>query len=119
MTREGQTENHDVVVIGDSTDDGEGVRVLRSRPGRLDIGEVRPVKEGQNIAHSELVRLKPWEETPAVADVEVLYSPTKEADQEHCDATRQGPPRVSTESYRRTWEIIFGSGSSPDDGVVN
>ena len=93
--------------------------MLRSRPGRLDIGEVRPVKDGQDISYSEIVRLKPWEETPAVADVEVLYSHKEETGQEHPDSNRQGPPRVSTESYRRKWDSIFGSGSDPDDGVIN
>src|ERR1035438_2766899 len=37
----------DVVMVHGATDDGAGAKVLRARPGRLDAGEGRPMREGK------------------------------------------------------------------------
>ena len=44
------SEAFDVVWMHGPTEDGEGTRVVRARPGRVDAGEVRPMVEGQPLA---------------------------------------------------------------------
>ena len=56
----------DVVLMHGPTEDGEGARVLRARPGRLDAGEVRPVREGKPLGGGgEIVRLEQRADAPA------------------------------------------------------
>ena len=51
-------EAFDVVLVHGATGDGEGARVLRARPGHIEAGEVRPIREGQSLAPGgEVVRL--------------------------------------------------------------
>src|SRR5260370_17160791 len=48
----------DVVLMHGKTTDGEGACVLRARPGKLEAGEVRPLREGRPIlGGGEVVRL--------------------------------------------------------------
>src|SRR5207244_3655143 len=67
--------NFDVVLLHSPTDDGAGVKVLRARPGQVEAGEVRPVREGQAINGTEIVTLKPREGT-ALCDVETVMPKT-------------------------------------------
>jgi len=95
----------DVVLLGPPTDDGEGRSALRSRPGRLDLAELRPAVEGRDIGESELVRLKPLG-PPNLYDVDVLFG---DADRAAIAAiAHQGPPRVTSDAYRENWRLIFG-----------
>jgi hypothetical protein len=101
------TESHDVVLVHGQTDDGEGVRVLRSRPGKIEAAELRAVKQGAPIHGGELVRLRAREGSPVLWDVEVEYDG-------RTDGKHKGPMRVSTRAYRDNWDRIFG-GSTPSD----
>jgi hypothetical protein len=117
-TRKRKGAPRDVALLYAPTDDGEGARILRSRDGSIETGEVRPMKEGQPIHRGELVRLVPRTETPCVCDVEVLY--TKAADESAASAAKDGPAseglgrpaQVATDDYRLNWDRIFGRGSS-------
>jgi hypothetical protein len=93
----------DVLLPHAPTEDGEGVSVLRLRDQTVELGEVRPAKEGQPIA-GDLIRLKRREQTP-LYDVEVL------ADREEIAAAapaRKGPAKVVSAAYRRNWAALFG-----------
>src|SRR3954463_13568016 len=99
----------DVVLLHGPTEDGEGIRVLRARhtedaPGEgnaapacvLEVGEVRPLKEGKPIA-GEVVRLTPRAGAPRVCDIEVMAKVD-------AAARGKGPAQVATHAYRASWE---------------
>ena len=50
-------EAFDVVLMHAPTADGEGAQVLRARPGRIEAGEVRPMREGKPLSGVEVVSL--------------------------------------------------------------
>ncbi|MCC6748124.1 MAG: hypothetical protein IT371_10725 [Deltaproteobacteria bacterium] len=102
-----ETKDHDVVLVQGPTEDGQGMRALRSRPGRLDLTELRPTSDGKPLNGAELVRLKPRAESPALWDVDVQFS-----DAQATDAARSGPPRVATAAYRKNWDTAFGKSPS-------
>ena len=91
----------DIAIVGGPTDDGQGARVLRIRDGNLSAGEIRPVREGETITHSEVVRLRPLEGEPRVCEVEILHEP------KHGKAEPPRRARVSTASYRKNWDAVF------------
>ncbi len=96
----------DVVLLGGPTDDGEGIRVLRARAERVEMGEVRPMKEGKPFTGGgEVVKLVPRPKSPRVCDVEVLARVSAPSD---VAGARVGPAQVATREYRDSWERIFG-----------
>jgi hypothetical protein len=99
----------DVLLLHSPTEDGEGVRVVRAREERLELGEVRPLKEGKPI-RGEVVRLKPREGTPRVCDVEVMAKVDAPA-----APAMKGPAQVASRAYRDSWDRIFGPVSSGAD----
>ncbi|HXN33537.1 MAG TPA: hypothetical protein VN894_16825 [Polyangiaceae bacterium] len=100
----------DVVLMHGPTDDGEGARVLRARPGRIDTGEVRPMREGRPfVAGTEVVRLERRADAPAVFDVHVECSIPAAAGSQRTTLAQGGPPQVSTPEYRENWELTFGA----------
>ncbi len=112
----------DVALLYAPTDDGEGARILRSRGGSLEAGEVRPMKEGQPVHRGELVRLVPRTEAPCVCDVEVLYAQAgtgAAASDKPVTEGRGGPVQVATDDYRANWDRIFGDGGSKRDSSLN
>ncbi len=101
--------DYDVVLLHGPTDDGNGVRVLRARPGQLQAGEVRPAREGQPVNGAEVVTLRPRDGTPSVCDVQVLHAPqSKTETAPSADGDRHGPAQVATHAYRAQWEHVFG-----------
>lgn len=99
--------DHDVVLLHSPTEDGEGVRALRSRPGRLDVTEIRQMEEGKPLDRSaDVVSLHPREDAPALCDVEVHHEHRLES--EPSTTPHAGPPRVSNDTYRQNWERVFG-----------
>ncbi len=102
----------DVVLVHGATGDGEGARVLRARPGHIEAGEVRPLREGQALSPGgEVVRLV---ERPGahgahgahcVYDVKVDYK----VPEGPAPATRAatGPVQIATPAYRESWERTF------------
>jgi hypothetical protein len=99
----------DVVLPHGKTDDGQGARVLRARPGRLEAGEVRPLREGKPLGKGEVVSLSRRQDAPALYDVKVeheIEAPEAAAPQK----STPGPAQVATRAYRESWERIFGRG---------
>jgi len=45
--------------------------------GEISAGEIRPLREGESLQHSEVVRLHPLDSTQRVCEVEVLHSPER------------------------------------------
>ena len=108
----------DVVLLHSPTPDGEGVRVIRAREGRVEAGEVRPVKEGQPISAGELVTLTPRSESPALCDVSVHYkAPTATTSKPAAALPHKGPALVNSSEYRDHWDAIFGASKS--GGTLN
>lgn len=113
----------DVVLIHGVTDDKKGLRVLRARPEGIELGEVRPVQEGQPLNH-DLVRLKPREGTPYICDVHTEFSMNDlpgrsgrgRAPDDSTVTTKalpekaKGPAQVATQTYRDGWDAIWASG---------
>jgi hypothetical protein len=96
----------DVVYVHGPADGGEGMRVIRKRQATLELGEIRPVKEGRPLA-GELVKLKQRQESERLFDVEVLAS--REEIAEMTGRAHAGPAQVATDAYRANWDAIFGS----------
>jgi len=103
----------DVVLMHGTTSDGAGTRVLRARPGQIEAGEVRPLREGQPLAPGgEVVRLVERPEAPCLYDVKVDYQVP--AGEEAAGRDAGGPPQVATPAYRESWERTFAAAPSRD-----
>jgi hypothetical protein len=98
---------YDVVMVAGRTEDGEGAQVLRARPGRVEAGEVRPMKEGRPLTTGEVVRLEQRKDAPALYDVHVEHVVSSSA----AKAPHNGPAQVATDEYRASWERTFGPAS--------
>jgi hypothetical protein len=97
----------DVVLLHGPTDDGEGARVLRARGAQVEVGEVRPLREGRSLApRTEVVRLTPRSEAPNLFDVHVEHAVDSQAGSP--SSATAGPPQVATRAYRESWERTFG-----------
>lgn len=111
--RQGTQLPKDIAILHGPTEDGEGARMLRFKEGNVYAGEVRPVREGQSVEHSELVRLRPLDPDLPVCEVEVLHTPqTPPQTQAQTQKARpsNGPARFTTDGYRRNWGAVFGRG---------
>lgn len=95
----------DIAILGGPTEDGQGAHLLRFREGSITAGEIRPVKEGEPINHSEVVRLRPLDGENRICAVETLHEPAK-APAENADKPGR-PARVATERYRKNYDAIF------------
>jgi hypothetical protein len=114
--------SRDVALLYAPTDDGKGARILRSRDGSLEAGEVRPAKEGQPLNGGELVKLDPRPEAPCICDVQVLHEGNRDA--EGSSETRElsigRPAQVATDDYRLNWDRVFGGAKrTKRDGTLN
>ena len=101
----------DVALIHGVTPDGEGLRILRARGDRLELGAVRPLREGAPIT-GEVVTLRPRPSFPALCDVETHFKPpeaTSDRKESPPSAVlqRTGPAQVATDDYRRNWDAIW------------
>jgi hypothetical protein len=97
----------DVVMLRGATDDGEGARVVRARPGRVESGEVRPMRDGRPLGGGEIVRLEQRKDAPALFDVRVECElPAMPAG---ATPSHGGPAQVATPAYRDSWERTFRS----------
>jgi len=100
----------DVVLLGPPTADGGGVHVLRARPERIEIGELRTVEEGRPLT-GELVTLAPRKDNPRVCDVTDSFrapSTTTTAPEQ------KGPAQVATKAYRDNWDEVFAQRKRAD-----
>jgi hypothetical protein len=101
----------DVVLLHGATTDGQGARVVRARPGHLETGEVRPLREGQPLAPGgEVVRLVERPDAPCLYDVKVDYKVPGTREASARSAT--GPAQVATSAYRESWERTFAPAGS-------
>ena len=106
-----ERDGFDVVFLRGKTADGEGTSVIRMRPGQLEAGEVRPLKEGRPIQGSgQVVRLAPRPGIPHLYDVNVQYDASTAKGNETPALPTGGPPQVATSAYRASWERTFGPG---------
>ena len=112
-----QASDFDVVLMHGPTEDGEGARVLRARPGRIDAGEVRPMSEGRPLAAGgEVVRLERRAGALPVFDVRVecaipaarAVGPAA-APANRAAPPQSGPAQVATPAYRANWDHTFGA----------
>jgi hypothetical protein len=96
----------DVVLVHRATDDGQGARVLRMRPGRVDAGEVRLMRDGKPLGRGEVVRLERRQDAPALYDVHVehVIEPSSPA-----PVHGNGPAQVASPAYRESWLRTFGA----------
>jgi hypothetical protein len=96
----------DVLLLHSPTADGEGVRVVRARDGHVELGEVRPLKEGAPIVSGEVVELTSRTENPSLCDVRVQYKAPPRASDASAPA-HKGPALVNSGAYRDHWDGIF------------
>jgi hypothetical protein len=103
----------DVALIHGVTSDGRGVQILRARENRLELGVIRPLREGVPIS-GEVVKLRPRENCPMLCDVEVELKAAEPASDRQVPAAlaespaaRSGPAQVATEEYRKNWDAIW------------
>jgi len=106
----------DVALIHGVTPDGEGLQILRARGDRLELGAVRPLREGAPIS-GEVVTLRPRASFPALCDVETHFKPTRTADDRPeptppAASARSGPAQVATDEYRRNWDAIWSQATT-------
>ena len=93
------------------TPDGEGLQILRARENRLELGAIRPLREGAPIT-GEVVTLRPRANTPALCDVEVHVkapeaAPADDRQTPRAALSHPGPAQVATDDYRRNWDAIW------------
>jgi hypothetical protein len=105
------TEGRDVLFAYSKTESGDGFRVIRSRDDRIELGEVRELRDSKPV-HGDIVKLSPVAGQDKLYDVEVLMEGPK-------TRSTSGPVRVSNEGYRQQWEAIFGSQPSTDPSELN
>ena len=98
----------DVVLLHGLTRDGEGARVLRARPGQVEVGEIRPIRDGQPLAAGrEVVRLVERPEAPCLYDVKTDFTVPSQPS----SRAAAGPAQVATPAYRDSWERTFATPS--------
>ena len=112
MAQTSKRGSRDVALLYAPTEDGKGARILRSRDGNIEAGEVRPAKEGQPLQGGELVKLAPRPDAPCVCDVEVLHDGSGRAAEatQPAPAPTGRPAQVATDDYRVNWDRVFGGG---------
>ena len=101
----------DVALIHGVTPDGEGFEILRARGDRLELGAIRPLREGAPIT-GEVVTLRPRPSFPALCDVETHFKRAEAASDRQdpppsAVVQRTGPAQVATDEYRRNWDAIW------------
>ena len=110
----------DVAIVHGVTPDGGGLQVLRARDNRLELGAIRPLREGAPIS-GEVVRLRPRQNQPLVCDVDVEYkAPDASADRQLAESVpRTGPAQVASDDYRRNWDAIWSREPGNKTGLAN
>jgi hypothetical protein len=83
--------------------DQHGTHILRRRSEEapLELGLLRPLREGKPI-EGEVVSLTQRPETPLLFDVK------SELPDPRPRATEDGPAQVATDAYRKGWDAVWG-----------
>jgi len=108
----------DVAIVYGVTPDERGLEVIRRREQAIELGTMRPLREGSPI-HGEVVKLAPRRDCPLAFDVHVEVAAPKRADDVRRDeptAARCGPAQVASDRYREGWDAIW---SRPRKNVAN
>jgi hypothetical protein len=99
-----ETPSEDVALVYGKSDDGAGVRILRKRDDRVELGEIRPLEHGKPLG-GEVVQLRQRGDSP-LFDVEVqVPAPPAAA----LARTTSGPAQVATDQYRENWDTIWST----------
>ena len=104
-----ESSSPDVALIQGVTPDGAGLQILRARENRVEVGAIRPLREGAPIT-GEVVTLRPRPNFPALCDVETHFKPAPTpSDRQESSAAlaHAGPAQVATDDYRRNWDAIW------------
>lgn len=101
----------DIALIHGKTADGAGYRIIRKRDDRVELGAVRPLKQGAPIT-GEVVSLTPRPEFPLLCDVKVELDAGR-ATSDLAERGRSGPAQVATDAYRQNWDRIWPSKGEP------
>ena len=104
----------DVALIHGRTADGEGLRILRQREKQLELGEVRPLKEGRPI-QGEVVTLRPRANFPLLCDVSTEVEARTPGGAE--PARKSGPAQVASDRYRANWDAVFSRRPPPSTAL--
>ena len=95
----------DVVLVHGRTEDG-ALQVIRKKGDELSAGELRPVEEGKPL-RGNLLKLRPREDMPLLADV-AITSPSLSK-----------PAQVATDSYRKGWDGLWGGRKKNKSSAAN
>jgi hypothetical protein len=103
---------NDLALVLDKAENSDGYRVLRRRAAdsAVELGTIRPLKEGRPI-EGEVVSLQRREDVPFLYDLKTELPdqrPVAAAATGDKRLTSDGPPQIATEQYRRGWEAIWG-----------
>lgn len=109
MSRSSKRSKDLILIHGVNEKRGE-LHVLRHRGDKIEPGVVKPIEEGKPI-FGDLVRLKPKPEFPLICEVEEIL---RYEDHDRESGHHSGPPRVTTEAFRRGWDAIFGKSESDE-----
>lgn len=110
----------DVVLVHGVTEDRQGLKVIRARESGIEVGEVRPLKEGQPL-NQDVVKLTPRPEAPYLCDVKTEFSAeeaaaartnrgefaTRDEANKKPQPSQKGPAQVATNTYRDNWDVIW------------
>ena len=115
----GESESpRDVAIVYGVTPDERGLEVIRRREQAIELGTMRPLREGSPI-HGEVVKLAPRADCPIAFDVHVEVPAPKRTQVARGDesATPRGrPAQVASDRYREGWDAIW---NRPHKNVVN
>jgi hypothetical protein len=104
----------DLVLAVTTTEDGDGLKVLRRRRDTVEVGEMRRLEEGRPV-HGEVVRLSPRPELPVLFDAETVM----EAPATSKGESRAGPAQVASDRYRKNWDAIWRRRSKAGSSALN
>jgi hypothetical protein len=85
--------------------DQNGTHILRRRSEKapLEMGLLRPLREGKPI-EGEVISLTPRREAPVLFDVKSELADPRPRPR----PTEDGPAQVATDAYRKGWDAVWG-----------
>jgi hypothetical protein len=103
------SETGDVALIFDRAESSDGYKILRRRASasEVEMGTIRPLKEGRPI-DGEVLTLTARSDIPFLYDVKTELPDPRRGSR----PTSDGPPQIATEEYRRGWEAIWGNSNA-------
>jgi hypothetical protein len=94
----------DIALVCGKDEHGTHILRRRSEAAPLEMGLLRPLREGKPI-EGEVVSLSPRSEAPMLFDVK---SELPDPHAPHPRAKSDGPAQVATEAYRKGWDAVWG-----------